>query len=90
MSCFPEPIRGKNRIKAELDLANYATKSDFENATGADTSESPKRTDLASLKPEVDKLDINKLEKVPTGLNNLKSKLYKLDVYKPVPVDLKN
>ena len=30
---------------------------------------------LANLKLEVDKLDIDKLEKVPSGLNNLKSKI---------------
>ena len=49
-----------------------------------------KKVDLASLKSEVDKLDIDKLEKVPTGLNSLKSKVDKLDVDKlvPVPVDL--
>ena len=39
---------------------------------------------------EVDKLDIDKLEKVPTGLKSLKSKVCKLHVDKlvPVPVDL--
>ena len=49
-----------------------------------------KKVDLASLKSEVDKLGIDKLEKVPTGLNSLKSKVDKLDVDKlvPVPVDL--
>ena len=36
-----------------------------------------KKDDLANLKPEVDKLDIYKLEKVPSGLNNLKSKIKK-------------
>ena len=44
---------------------------------------------MASLKYEVDKLNIDKLEKVPTGLNSLKSKVDKLDVdiLVPVPVD---
>ena len=44
-----------------------------------------------SLKLDIDKLDINKLEKVPSGLSNWKSKVDKLDVYKLVlvPVDLK-
>ena len=36
--------------------------------------------DLASLKSEIDKLDFDKSEKVPTGLNSLKNKLDKLDV----------
>ena len=41
------------------------------------------------MKYEVDKLDIDKFEKVPTGLNSLKNKVDKLDVDKlDVPVDL--
>ena len=49
-----------------------------------------KKVDLTSLKSEVEKLDIDKLEKVPTGLSSLKSKVDILDVDKlvPVPVDL--
>ena len=47
---------------------------------------------MATLKPEVDRSDIDKLEKLPTGLNNLKNKVDKLDVDKlvPVPVDYKD
>ena len=43
------------------------------------------------MEAEVDKLDINKLINVPTGLNNLKTKVDDLDVgiLKTVPVDLK-
>ena len=61
-----------------------------QNATGADTSKFLKKVDLGSLKSEVDKLDIDKLEKVTTSLNSLKNKVDKLDVDKlaPVPVDL--
>ena len=46
--------------------------------------------DLANLKCNVDKLDIDKLKNVPSELRNLKSKVHKLDVDKlvPVPVDL--
>ena len=46
--------------------------------------------DLASLKSNVDKLDIDKLKKCSTSLNNLKSKVDKLDVNKlvPIPVDV--
>ena len=51
-----------------LDLSNYATKTDLRNATGVDISKFAEEIDLASLKSEVDELDINKLEKVPTGL----------------------
>ena len=47
-------------MKVELDLSIYVTKSDLENATGVDTSDFLKKFDLASLKSDVDKLDINK------------------------------
>ena len=39
-----------------------------------------KKTDLANLKSDVDKLDIDKLKNVPTNLSNLKSKVDQLDV----------
>ena len=49
-----------------------------------------KKTDLANLKPDADKLDTDKLKNIPTNLSNVKSKVDKLDVHKlvPVPVDL--
>ena len=77
-------------MRDEWDLSNYATKKDLKNATGIDTSKFAKRGDLASLKSEFDKLDIDKLEKVPTGLNNWKSVVDKLDVdtLVPPPVNL--
>ena len=54
------------------------------------SSKFPEKVDLASLKPEVDKLDINKLEKVPTGLKRLKSKVDKegVDILAAFHVDL--
>ena len=77
-------------MKVESDLCNYATKTDFKNATEADTSSFAKKVDLANLKSNVDKLDIVKLKNVPTNLSSFKSKEDKLDVDKlvPVPVDL--
>ena len=77
-------------MKVELDLSNYATKADLKNAAGVDTSKFTKKFDLASLKSNVDQLDIDKLKNVPTNFNNLKSKVAKLGVDKllPVPVDL--
>ena len=50
-----------------------------------------KKVDFANLKSNVDKLDIDKLKNVPTGLSNFKSKVDKLDVDKliSVPVDLR-
>ena len=50
-----------------------------------DTLRFAKKVDLANLKSDVDKLDINKLKKVPSNLGNLKSKVDKLDVDKLVP-----
>ena len=49
-----------------------------------------KRTDLANLKSDADKLYIDKLKTVPNNLSNLKSKVDKLDADKivPIPVDV--
>ena len=87
--CLPEPKFSGGRVKVELDLSNYATKPDLENATDLDTSKFAKIVDLVNLKSDVDKLDIDKLKNVPTNLSNLKSKVDKIDVDKlvPVPVD---
>ena len=61
-------------VKVELDLPNYATKSDLKNATGTDTSSFGKKADLANLKSNLDKLHFDKLKNVPTDLRNLKIK----------------
>ena len=60
MSYFLPYRNSKNKIEVELDLFNYATKSDLKNATGVDTSELAKKTDLVNLKSDIDKLDIDK------------------------------
>ena len=87
---FKKPKSLGGNVKVESDLANYATKTKKKNATGIDTLDFAKKTDLAHLKSDVDKLDIDKLKHVPSNLRNLKSKVNKLDVHKllPVPVDL--
>ena len=64
----------------ELYLSNYATKANLKNATGVDTSKIAKKVDLASLKFNVDKLEIDKLKNVPTNVSNLKIKVDKLDL----------
>ena len=46
-------------------MPSYATKADLKNGTGVDTSDVAKKTDLADLKSDVDKLDIDKLKNVP-------------------------
>ena len=87
---FPEPKSLGRKVKVELALSNDATKVDLKNATVIDTSKFAKQIDLASLKSNVQKLDIDKLKNVPTNLSNLKYKEDKLDVHKliPVPLDL--
>ena len=82
-------IFGAN-VKVELDLSNYATTADSNNAAGVDTLHFAKKANLVDLKSDVDKLDIDKLKNVPSSLNNFKSKADKLDVDKivPLPVDL--
>ena len=71
-------------------MSNYATKTDIKNITRVDTSSFASKTNLANLKTEVDKLDINKLTNLPNNLNNLKTEVSKLDTdkLKTVPVDL--
>ena len=92
MSYFPEThTHNKKKIEFESDLSNYATKSDLKKTPGVDTSHFAKKVDLASLKSDVDKLDIDKLKNVPSVLNRLKIKVDKSDDDKltPVPVDLR-
>ena len=72
---FPEPKSAGRRVKVELDLSNYATKSDLKNATGVDTSNFANKVDLVNLKSNVDKLDIDKLKDVPTNSSDLESKV---------------
>ena len=58
---FPKPYENFGAdINVKVDLSNYATKADFKDATGIDTSNFALKSDLASLKTEVDKLDIDK------------------------------
>ena len=86
---FPETKSFGERVKIEFNLSNDATKTDWKNETGFDTSKFAKKVDLGSLKSDVDKLDIDKLKTLLSNLNNLKSKRDKLNVDKlPVTVDL--
>ena len=73
-------------INVNVDLFNYATKADLKNATGIDTSKLAAKSDLSSLKAEVDKLDIDKLIPVPLDLRKL-SDLVKNDVNKKTVYD---
>ena len=69
---FPKPYRNfGGNIALKVDLSNYATKADLKNATGVDTSELAAKSDLASLKAEIDKIDVYKLKTVPIDLSKL-------------------
>ena len=57
MSYFPEPhTHCKSKIEVEFDLTNYARKSNLKNAKGVDISEFAKKTVLANLKSEIDRI----------------------------------
>ena len=77
MSYFPSDSYSKNKIEVQLDLSNYATKSDLKNANCVDTSQIAKKDYLANLKLQVDKLDIDKWAELDA------------DKLKLVPADLK-
>ena len=64
-----EPFGGDINVKT--DLSNYATKADIKNISDVDTSSFALKTNLANLKTEGDKLDIDKLKPVPTDLSKL-------------------
>ena len=60
---FPKPFENyKENAKIELDLSNYATKSDLKGAPGVHTSKLASKSSLASLKSEVNQTDIDKLK----------------------------
>ena len=79
---FPKPFRSfGGNVNVKVDLSNYGIKSDLQNVTHVDTSSFPLKANLASLKNEVDKLDIDKLVPVPVDLSKL-SDVVKNDVVK--------
>ena len=85
MSYYPPSKSSSNNIKLELDLTNYATKTNLNNITHVDTSSFASKTNLAALKAEVDKVDIDKLKTAPVDLaeltNAVKNDLVKKTVY---------
>ena len=69
---FPKSCRSFGRYKnVKVGLSNYATKTDFKNISHVDTSSFALETNLANLKTEIDKLDIDKLVPDPTDLSKL-------------------
>ena len=68
----PKPfIRFGGNISVKVDISNYAIKNDLKNITLIDTSGFELKTNLATLKTEVDKLDIDKLAPVFVDLSKL-------------------
>ena len=85
--CFPKlyEILGRD-INVKNDLSNYATKADIKNIAHIDTSSFALKTNLANLKTEAEKLDIDKLVAVSVDLSKL-SDVVKSDVIKKTVYD---
>ena len=67
---FPKPYEPfSGGINVKVDLSNYTTKADIKNISHFDTSSFSLKPNLASLKTEADKLDIDKLAPVPVDLS---------------------
>ena len=79
---FPKPYETYGGdINVKVYLSNYATTFDLKNISHIDVSSYALKTNLASLKIEVYKLDIDKLKPVPNDLAKL-SNVVKNDVVK--------
>ena len=69
---FPKPYeRFGEDINVKVDLSKYATKTDLKNVSHVDVSSFALKSNLANLKTEGDKLDIDKLTPVPNDLAKL-------------------
>ena len=69
---FPKPSRNfGGNINVKVNLSNYATKTYLKNVTHVDTSRLALKTNLANLKTEVDRVDIEKLAAGPADLSKL-------------------
>ena len=78
---FPSYRSHGGDIKVELDLSNYATKTNLKYVAHVDVSSFASKANLTSLKIEVDKIDADKLKTVPVDLAKL-SNVAKNDVVK--------
>ena len=68
---FPPYNNSSENIKVELDLSSYATKKDINDITHVDVSGFVTKTNLAALKSEVDKIDVDKLKTTHVDLAKL-------------------
>ena len=92
---FPKSFKNFGRnINVKVHLSNYATKTDLKNVTHVDTSSFAIKTNLAHLKTEVDKLDIDKLVPVPFDQSKLsdvvKNGVFKKTVYDKLVAKVNN
>ena len=91
MGYYPPYKSSSNNIKVELHLTNYATKTDLKNLTHVDVSSFASKTNLAALKTEVDKKDVDKLKTTPVGLakltNAVEHDLVKKTVYNTASIE---
>ena len=85
---YPPYKSASNNVKVELDLTNYATKTDLKIFTHVDVSSFACKTNLAALKTEVDKIVVDKLKATPIDLDRL-SNLVKNDVVKKTDYNTK-
>ena len=84
---FPKPFRNfGGTISIKVDLSHYATKADIKNISHVDTLKFALKSNLASLKTEIDKLDIDKLVQVLVDLSRL-SDVVKNDIVKKTIYD---
>ena len=87
-----EPFGGD--ISVKVDLSNYATKADIKNILHVDISSFALKTNLAGLKTNLDKLDIDKLVPVPLDLSKLsdvvKNNVVEKDVYDKLVAKVNN
>ena len=93
---FPKPFNSHfgDSIKVKIDLSNFATKTEIKNISHVDISSFALKTNLADLKTEVDKLDIDKLVPIPVDLSKLsdvvKNDVVKKDVYNKLVAKVDN
>ena len=84
----------EGNISVKVDLSNYSTKTDQKDVTHANNSSFALKTNLVSLKTEVDKLDIYKLVPVCVGLSKLsdvnKNDVVKITVYHKLAAKVNN
>ena len=85
---YPLYKSSTKNVNVELDLTNYATKTDLKNIIHVDVSSYASKTNLAALKTEVNKIDVDKLKTTPTDLAKL-SNVVKNDVVKKTDYNAK-